>query len=85
MSTFTFECVECGKTASAEPGSPQAAEELCYGHYVKGISFSFRGATGGRESFHNETIADVQRETLSAAAESGREVRPKSKINGAFI
>lgn len=84
MTTFTFECVECGKTDSAEPNSPRAREELCYKHYVKGIRFTFRGVDGGRESFHNRTVEDIHRDAKSYEAETGRKVRVKSQVNGAF-
>lgn len=65
--------------------SAQCRDELCYKHYVKGIRFSFRGARGGRESFHDETIGEAQRKIVASAAEQGREVRPKTKTNGAFM
>lgn len=82
---FTFECVECGKPDSAEPNTPRAQEELCYKHYVKGISFALRGVDGGRESFHNRTAADIHRDAATYEKETGRKVRQKSKINGAFL
>lgn len=85
MGTFHFNCVECGKPDSADADSARAAEELCFKHHIKGIGFAFRGATGGRESFHSQTIAEVQRETIEGARAQGREVRPKNKVNGAFM
>lgn len=82
MSTFQFDCVECGEPSEADVNSPRGRDELCYKHYVKGIRFAFRGPTGGRESFHNETIPGVIRESVSAAEAQGRKVRPKTKVGG---
>ena len=85
MSTFQYDCVECGEPTEADVNSPRGREELCYKHYVKGISFAFRGPQGGKESFHNDTIRSVVDDTVSAAKAQGREVRPKNKVNGAFM
>ena len=85
MTTFSFSCVECGRPDTAEPNTPRAREELCYRDYVKGIRFSFRGVDGGRESFHERTYSDVHRDAQEYSAETGREVRVKSKVNGAFL
>lgn len=82
MGTFTYDCIECGKTDSAEIDSKRGQAEVCYGCYVKGISFSFRGVRGGRESFHEDTTRSVVKETVDAAAAQGRTVRPKSKVGG---
>jgi hypothetical protein len=85
MTELQFDCAECGDPASAAVNSPQARAELCYRHYVRGIRFTFRGPAGGRQSFKDDTIAGLQREIIQGAAEQGREVRPKNKVNGAFI
>lgn len=85
MSTFNFDCAECGEPSDADVNSPRGREELCYKHYVKGIKFTFRGTQGGRESFHNDTIASTVAGIEAGAAESGRKVRPKNKVNGAFM
>lgn len=34
----------------------------CYRCHLRGLSFTFRGAYANRESFHDETIAEVQRD-----------------------
>lgn len=85
MGTFHFNCAECDQPTSAATDSPQARDELCYKHYVAGISFGFRGVGGGQESFHNDTYAEYHKEALEGAAEQGREVRVKNKVNGSFL
>ena len=85
VGNFRYACVQCNREDSAEPSLPRAQEELCYRCYVKGIGFSFRGVDGGRESFHNRTANDIHREAQQYTKETGREARPKSKINSAFI
>lgn len=82
MSTFQFDCAECGEPSEADVNSPRGRDELCYKHYVKGIRFAFRGVQGGRESFHDDTMRSVQNEIVSSAAAQGREVRPKTKVGG---
>lgn len=82
MSTFEFDCAECGEPSEADVNSPRGRDELCYKHYVKGIRFSFRGPQGGKESFHNDTIRSVQEDIVSSAAAQGREVRPKTTVGG---
>lgn len=84
-SSFSYDCCQCGEPTSAEVGSPRGNDELCYRDYVKGITFTMRGVDGGRESFHNRTAADIHRDAAQYTKETGREARPKSKINGAFI
>jgi hypothetical protein len=84
VSTVQFECDECGEPTEADIKSARSREQLCYKHYVKGIKFALRGPQGGRESFHNDTIASVTREAVDAARAQGREIRPKNKVNGAF-
>ena len=84
MSLVTFECLDCGFDGDAPSDSIRAAQQVCFKCGVSGVSVTFRGPTGGRESFHNETIPGVQRETVEAAEVSGREVRQKSRMHGAF-
>lgn len=85
MMSLVYDCSECGRPDSADVDLPRARDELCYRCYVKGIRFAFRGAQGGRESFHEDTIAETQRKIVQGAAEQGRTVRPKNKVNGAFM
>jgi hypothetical protein len=84
VGSFHFNCCQCGRADSADPNTPRGRDELCFRCHIGGISFAFRGPTGGRESFHSETLASVTNETVAAARAQGREVRPKTKINGAF-
>jgi hypothetical protein len=79
MGSFSFDCEECGKATTAGADDMRRGE-LCYRCHLGGLSFGFRGAKGGRESFHSETIKEVQDATVKGAAEQGREVRPKSKV-----
>lgn len=83
--SFVYECIQCGREDHAEPDLPRAKDELCYRCYVQGIRFTFRGARGGRDSFHSDTISEVQKEIVDGAAAQGRTVRPKNKVNGAFM
>lgn len=82
MKPLHFDCSECGRPDSADPTTPRGREELCFRCHVKGISFKFVGPTGGRESFHSQTISEVANETVAAARAQGREVRPKTKVGG---
>lgn len=79
MGSFSFECEECGKPTTANADDMRRGE-LCYRCHIGGLSFAIRGPQGGRESFHNQTIKEVQDETVSGAAAQGREVRPKTKV-----
>jgi hypothetical protein len=79
-----FECSECARYDSADPNTPRGREQLCFRCHIQGVSFKFVGPTGGRESFHNETISQVTDDAVRSAREQGREIRPKNKVNGAF-
>ena len=59
----------------------EEASRAAYKAKLKALAFGFRGPTGGRSRFHDETIAGVQRETVEGARAQGREVRPKTKVN----
>ena len=79
MGSFSFECEECGRHTTV--GADEARRgEVCFKCHIQGVSFGFRGAKGGRESFHSDTIREVQDETVKSAAAQGREVRPKNKV-----
>ena len=81
MTSFEYECEECGRIESVQAGEVRNRGLVCFKCHVRGLSFSFRGAQGGRESFHDETIREVQDSIVKGAAEQGREVRPKTKVN----
>lgn len=81
MATFEYECEECGRLESVQADEVRSRGLVCFKCHLGGLSFSFRGAQGGKDSFHNDTIKEVQNGIVSAAASQGREVRPKTKVN----
>ena len=81
MTTFEYECEECGRVESVQADDVRSRGLVCFKCHISGLSFSFRGAQGGKESFHNETIREVQDDIVSSAAAQGREVRPKTSVN----
>jgi hypothetical protein len=81
MGTFEYECEECGRVETVQPGDVRSRGLVCFKCHLGGLSFSFRGPQGGKDSFHNDTIKSVQDGIVSSAAAQGREVRPKTKVN----
>ena len=79
MGSFSFECEECGKPFRVDP-SEASRGEICFKCHIQGIGWSVKGARGTSQSFHDETIKEVQDETVQGAAAQGREVRPKTNV-----
>ena len=79
MGSFSFECEECGRPTTVEADDARRGE-ICFKCHIGGLSFAFRGPQGGKESFHSDTIKEVQDETVRSAAAQGRTVRPKTKV-----
>jgi hypothetical protein len=48
------ECDQCGRWTPRQG--------TCFACHLQGLSFHYRGAYKTRESFHNETIPEVQRQ-----------------------
>ena len=54
-----FVCLSCGRHGEAERGIPRQLTSTCFACHAKGVGLRLVGPTGGRESFHDETVASV--------------------------
>lgn len=70
-------CVDCGNEITKDLSSAVRRGGTCFRCHVAGIKWGFRGAGGGRDSFHNETIRELQDEVKRGAAEDGVKIEPK--------
>lgn len=71
--TKVIEC-PCGVTEEVDD---DVLRTECFKHHVQGVTFNWVGGGGyGRESFHESTIAEQQREIVEGAAANGVEVEP---------
>jgi hypothetical protein len=52
-------CADCGEAVA------RVGKDTCYRCHVRSLGFSYRGASYGRGDFHNQTIAERQREAMS--------------------
>ena len=66
---------DCGR----EFTEAQSSGDTCFKCKLKTVGFTWRGVRDTRESFSNETMPQVIRDTKRQAAENGIEIEPAGR------
>lgn len=74
MTNVTKLCA-CGRSFTEE----QSSGDTCFKCKIASVGFTWRGVRDTRESFSNETIPEVIRETKAQAAANGIEIEPAGR------